>query len=139
MSIQYKFLGRPKTLEEFIDKARWAVTPVDILVQGTGEQGIFLSKFGRTGFDYYCSVKVLARAGKIKLKLADFWEGNFLLGRVEAEKKALEMAVETAEKLLTRGFRIRINNKSLPEVKSLLRIYDEICQKYSRARGKISS
>ena len=127
MSIRYKFLGRPKTLEEFIDKAkRWAVTPVDMLVQGTGE-----------GFDYYCSVKVLAGAGKIKLKLADFWEGSFSLGRVEAEKKALEKIVETAEELLARGFRVRINNKSLPEVKSLLRIYDEICQVYSQVRGKI--
>jgi len=122
MSIQDKLFGRPKTLDEFVDKAKKkGINKVSILLTAYDDMGSF---FGGGLFNYHCLV--ILSAGKITLKISEHTRarlGNLyqtVIGKAEKARDGLKDAIKTAEKLSELGFEVSINGKSVNEAKEML-------------------
>lgn len=137
MSIQYKLFGKPKTLDEFVDKAKkTGINKISVLVAAYDDAG---NLFGEGFFNYHCRVGLLA--GKIRLKLGEHTHIRFghlyhtVIGKAEVEKEAFTEAVETAERLSNLGFEVTINGKPVNEVKEALEQYDKGIQEMKQKLG----
>ena len=125
MTIQYKLLGKPKTLDEFIDKARKKRIE-KINIRMFSYDGI---RYGGGFWDYHCYACLFA--GKIKLNLQKHTHVRLgdlhqtIIGKAEIDRAVYKDAINSAEKLTQLGFDVTIAGKPVSNAKKTLIELDE--------------
>ena len=136
MSIVYKLLGIPTTLDEFIGKVKR---------KGHHQVSIFCKSYNDRdpyGSNYICYTEI--RAGRMKLKLNEHaymrW-GNLhhaKIGVAKVEQTSLKEAVEAANKLNNLYLKVTIDGESLDKAKERIVQYDEKIKNLEREENEVS-
>jgi len=136
MSLSYRLLRKPKTLDEFIDKMnKKGIKEIEVVVKAYDA----LSGFGMGGMglgQHRCAVGVMANGDILKLneyvhqRMGDLF--TTVVSKTVAQKDAVKEGIEIAEKLVKLGFKATINKKTIAETKKITKEYSKAIKKTRR-------